>query len=87
MRRSFLTVLAVAILVSNGIILHRAAAMSLAAPSALGVATAGSELVQKATAVCGINGCVAVQVKRLDKHQLHKTIPQTQQQILPRPAS
>jgi hypothetical protein len=85
MRRSLLVALAVAMMASNGFILHRAAAMTLAAPSTLGVATAG--MVQKATAVCGNNGCATVQVKRLDKHQLHKTVPQTQQQILPRTAS
>jgi hypothetical protein len=72
MRRSLLTVLAVTILVANGFTLHRAAAMTLAGTSALGVATAGTGLVQKATNVCGNNGCVAVQVKRLDKHQLKK---------------
>jgi hypothetical protein len=60
---------------SNGSILHQAAAMMLAAPSALGVATVDTGLVQKATAVCGNNGCVTVQVKRLDKHQLHKPPP------------
>jgi hypothetical protein len=85
MRRSLVTALAVATLVSNGLILHRAAAMTLTPPSALGVAAPG--LVQKATAVCGNNGCVSVQVKRLDKHQLHKTVPQTQQQLLPHTAS
>jgi len=72
MRRSLVVALAVAMMASNGFILHRAAAMTLAAPSALGVATVGTWLVQKATAVCGNNGCVTVQVKRLDKHQLHK---------------
>jgi hypothetical protein len=87
MRRSLFTLLAVATLSSNGFILHRAAAMTLAAPSVLGVATPGTDLVRKTTAVCGNNGCVSVQVKRLDKHQLHKTVPQTQQQILPRTAS
>jgi len=60
---------------SNGFIPHQAAAMTLAAPSALGVATVDTGLVQKATAVCGNNGCVTVQVKRLDKHQLHKPPP------------
>jgi hypothetical protein len=87
MRRPLLAALAVAMMASNGFILHRAAAMTFAAPLALGGATAGTGLVQKATAVCGNNGCVSVQVKRLDKHQLHKTVPQTQQQILPHPAS
>jgi hypothetical protein len=87
MRRTLLVALAVAMMASNGFILHSAAAMTLAAPSALGVTTSGTGLVQKVTAVCGNNGCVSVQVKRLDKHQLHKTVPQTQQQILPRTAS
>jgi len=81
MRRSLLVALAVATMASNGFILHRAAAMTLAAPSALGVATAGTGLVQKATAVCGNNGCLTVQVKRLDKHQLRKPPP------MPHPAS
>ena len=75
MRRSLLVALAMATLASNGFVLHRAAAMTLAPPSALGVATPGAGLVEKATAVCGNNGCVTVQVKRLDKHQLRKPPP------------
>jgi len=75
MRRSLLVPLAVAMMASNGFILHQAAAMTLATPSALGVATENTGLVQKAKAVCGNNGCVTVQVKRLDKHQLRKPPP------------
>jgi hypothetical protein len=60
---------------SNGFILHHAAAVTLAPPSALGTGMSGAGLVEKTTAVCGNNGCVTVQVKRLDKHQLRKPPP------------
>jgi hypothetical protein len=84
MRKLLLVGFAAAVLASNAVLLHRAAAMTLAARSALGTATAPAGLVQKVTNVCGPNGCVAVQVKRLDKHQLHKTaVPQTTPQTLP----
>jgi len=39
---------------------HRAEAMTMAAPSALGAANAAAIL--KATVVCGTNGCVPVHV-------------------------
>jgi hypothetical protein len=72
MRKLLLVAFAVAVLASNAVLLHRAAAMTLAAPSGLGNATARACLLQKVTNVCGANGCVAVQVKRLDKHQIKK---------------
>jgi hypothetical protein len=51
---------------------HRAEAMTLAAPSALGVASADAGLVQQAHALCGNNGCVQVQTSALRKHRTHR---------------
>jgi hypothetical protein len=62
MRGILLTALAAATILSSG--------MPLAAPAALGAAIAGTGLVQRATNVCGSNGCVRVQTTRLRKHQL-----------------
>jgi hypothetical protein len=72
MRRMLLTVLAIATFVSSGILLHRAVLKGhTPAPVADAKATDAGFL-QLAANVCGSGGCVAVQVKRLDKHQLHK---------------
>jgi hypothetical protein len=70
MRGILLTALAAATILSSGMLDKRAAAMPLAAPAALGAAIAGTGLVQRATNVCGSNGCVRVQTTRLRKHQL-----------------
>jgi hypothetical protein len=56
MHKILLTALAAAALLSGGMPGSRAEAMTLAAPSALGVADTG--LVQKAAVVCGYYGCV-----------------------------
>jgi hypothetical protein len=72
MRKTRLTALAVAAILLGGAFGERAEAMTLAPPSALGVATAHAGLVQKATVVCGMNGCAPVQTRRLQKHQLPK---------------
>jgi len=56
MRKTVLTALTAAALLSGGMLADRAEAMTLAAPSALGVAD--SSLVQKAAVVCGYYGCV-----------------------------
>jgi hypothetical protein len=81
-----LTALAVAIFVSSGILLQRAAIKAHPpAPAPVTDAKAtDAGFFQLAANVCGVSGCVAVQVKRLDKHQLHKTAPaQTTPQTLP----
>jgi hypothetical protein len=44
----------------------RASAMTPAAPSAIGIARADAPLVHQATVVCGNNGCVPVQTKRVE---------------------
>jgi hypothetical protein len=56
MHKTLLTALAAAALLSGGMLGSRAEAMTLAAPSALGVADTG--LVVKAAVVCGYYGCV-----------------------------
>jgi hypothetical protein len=60
MRKTLLTVFAAAALLSGGMLGNRAQAMTLAPPSALGVAVADTGLVQKAAVVCGYRGCVRV---------------------------
>jgi hypothetical protein len=82
MRRMLLTALAVAIFVSSGILLQRAVIKAHPPAPVTDAKTTDAGLFQLAANVCGGSGCVAVQVKRLDKHQLHKT-PQTTPQTLP----
>lgn len=74
MRKARLTARAVAAILLAGVFGRGATAMTLALPSALGVGSAPAALVQKATVVCGMNGCAEVQTKRLQKHQLPKPI-------------
>jgi hypothetical protein len=87
MRRMLLTALAIATFVSSGLLLQRAAIKSHAPAPVTDAKASDAGFFQLAANVCGGNGCFAVQVKRLDKHQLHKTVPQTQQQLLPHTAS
>jgi hypothetical protein len=84
MRRMLLTALAVATFVSSGILLQRAAVKTHAPAPMIDAKTTDAGLFQLAANVCGAGGgCFAVQVKRLDKHQLHKTTtPQTTPQTL-----
>jgi hypothetical protein len=56
MRKTLFASLAAAALLSGGMLGNRTEAMTLAAPSALGVADTG--LVQKTAVVCGYYGCV-----------------------------
>lgn len=90
MRTMFLTAIAIVAFISSAVLLHHAAARAHTSPVADAKA-ADTGLLRLATNLCGINGCVAVQVKRLDRHQLQKpapkTLPQTLQQALPRTAS
>ncbi len=60
MRKTLLAALAAAALLSGGMLGNRAEAMTLAAPSALGVVAADTGLVQEAAIVCGYRGCVRV---------------------------
>jgi hypothetical protein len=67
-----LTALAIATFVSSGILLQRAAIKTQAPAPVAGAKASDAKLFQLAANVCGAGGCVAVQVKRLDKHQIHK---------------
>ena len=82
MRRTLLTAVAIAIFVSSGILLQRAAIKARPPAPMTDAKATDAGLFLLAANVCGVSGCVAVQVKRLDKHQLHKT-PQTTPQTLP----
>ena len=87
MRRMLLTAIAIASFISSAVLLHHAAAKVHAQP-VTDAKAADTGLLQLATNLCGNNGCVAVQVKRLDKHQLQKPAPKSlQQYMLPRTAS
>ena len=78
MRRILLTALAAATFVSSGILLQRAALKTHPTAPLTDAKATDAGFLQLAAMVCGGSGCVAVQVKRLDKHQLHKTtVPQT----------
>jgi len=69
--KTLLTALAAATILSGGMLGNRAEAMALAAPSALGVATADAALVRQAKTVCGSNGCVSVQTSRPRPRRTH----------------
>jgi hypothetical protein len=71
MCKTLLTALTVATLLSSGMLGNRAEAMTLATRSALGAATADAGFVQRATNVCGSNGCVRVQTSGPRKHLSH----------------
>ncbi len=72
MCKTLVTALAAATLLSGGLLGNRADAMTLATPSALGVATADAGVVQQAHALCGNNGCVQVQTSAPRKHRTHR---------------
>ncbi len=72
MGKALLTALAAATILSGAMLGNRAEAMTLATPSALGVATADAALVQHARAVCGSNGCVQVQTSRPPPRRTHR---------------
>jgi hypothetical protein len=87
MRRMLLTAVAIVAFISSAVLLHHAAARAHM-PPVTDAKAADTGLLQLATNLCGNNGCVAVQVKRLDKHQLQKPAPKNlQQYMLPRTAS
>jgi hypothetical protein len=90
MRRTLLTAIAIVAFISSAVLLHHVAAKAHAAP-VTDAKAADTGLLQLAVNLCGNNGCVAVQVKRLDRHQLQKTapkpLPQSLQQALTRTAS
>jgi hypothetical protein len=88
MRRMLLTALAIATLVSSGILLQRAAVKAHAPAPVTDAKATDAGFFQLAANVCGPGGCVPVQVRRLDKHQIHKAIttttaPPSLQQTLP----
>ena len=60
MRKGLFTALAAGALLSGGALVNSAGAMTIATPSALGVASAEGGLVQKAAVVCGYYRCVRV---------------------------
>lgn len=60
MRKSILAAAAVAALLSIGTPAQHAAAITLATPTELGVATGDAGLVQRAFVRCGYRGCVRV---------------------------
>lgn len=71
MCKALLTALAAATILSGGMLGKGAEAMTFAAPSALGVATADAALVRQAAVVCGNTGCVKVQTSRVRPHRSH----------------
>ena len=71
MRRIQLTALAAATILSVGLFANRAEAMTLAAPSALGVAGAHAAVVRQVAVVCGTNGCAPVQVSHRRRPGTH----------------
>jgi hypothetical protein len=64
MRKTLFAIAAAVAIFAIGSAANRAEAMPAASPSALGIATEGSGLVQEAALVCGYGGCVRVWPRR-----------------------
>ena len=64
MRNTLLTAFVAAAILAGVLNANRAAAMTLAAPSALDAAAANASLIQRVTTVCGGTGCIPVQTSR-----------------------
>jgi hypothetical protein len=65
MSKTLLAALVSAALLSTAMLGSRAAAMTPASPSALAAASPRGALVERVTNICGLNGCVPVQTKRI----------------------
>ena len=83
MRRVLLTAIAIAAFISSAVLLHHAAAR-VRTPPVADAKAADSGVLRLAANVCGVSGCVAVQVKRLDQHQIQNqnSTPKTLQQYM-----
>jgi hypothetical protein len=67
MRKILSMTLAAVTILAGAMLADRAAAMTPATPSALGVAAAPAAMVRQAHVVCATNGCAPVQVSRVKK--------------------
>ncbi len=75
MRKTLLSALGMAIVLSGGVIADRTAAMTLAAPAG------SASLVEQAAIICGGMGCAPVQTKQIQRHKFQplgytKPLPQ-----------
>ena len=66
MRRNPFTALAVALIVSCGMLGDQVNAMTPASPPMLGAQSQSLALLQQAAVICGNNGCAPVQTKRVE---------------------
>ncbi len=64
MRKALIAAFAAAS-VLTGCLIESAGAVTVAAPSALGVAANATGLIRQVTVVCGTNGCSQIQTKRV----------------------
>jgi len=71
MRKTFLSALAAAAILSGGMPAERAQALTPATPSALYLTATAAAPVQLATVLCGTNGCAPVQTKRIQRRKFH----------------
>jgi hypothetical protein len=69
MRKTLVTAIAAAAILTAGMHVKRVDAMSLALPSQLGVAAAHAAIVRQAAVVCGNNGCGPVQTQRVQRRR------------------
>ena len=82
MRRMLLVAVAIAAFLSSAVLLHHAVVRAHTPPVSDAKA-ADIGLLRLAANVCGVNGCVAIQVKRLNQHQIpNSTAPKTLQQYM-----
>lgn len=73
MLRNILAAVIGASLLSAVLAAHGAAAMPPGGAAALSAASAVASFIHKVTSVCGTNGCVVVQTKRVQHHPFSKT--------------
>ncbi len=69
MRKILFTAFAAAIVLSSGVVAHRAEALTLIAPAAMSAAAARVAVVEPVVSVCGSNGCAVIQTKKVQHHK------------------
>lgn len=73
MVRNVLAAIAAAALLSVALAAYQAAAMPPGGAAAIEDAASEGSLIQNVANVCGMNGCVVVQTKRVQHHQFPKS--------------
>jgi hypothetical protein len=72
MRKTLLSIAAASAILSTGLAVNRADAMTVATPSALAAATTEANLIEKTALVCGYYGCVRVYPRRYYPYRYYR---------------